>query len=111
MFWYSPYILLIFPPVKYFLLLLVFIFSLPAFAQVDFEKKFGGGLHENALDILQSSDGNYVVLFNEETPGNIDTTRFTLLKLDTSGDTMWVKTFSNTGSWEGGLGSSRPGVH
>lgn len=68
------------------------IFWVNGFAQVTFQKTFGGVGNESAISIKQSADGGYYILgtTNSFGAGGKD---IYLLKADADGNLLWAKTF------------------
>lgn len=70
--------------------------------EVDWVKTFGGSNEDNALSVVQATDGGYVVVgYTQSNDGDItDKTTtdsdFWLLKLTQSGEISWSKTYGGT---------------
>lgn len=60
-------------------------------------KTFGGDVHDGALSVQQTSDGGYIIV------GGLGIDSFNrdvwLIKTNSSGDTLWTKTFGG-GNWD-----------
>ncbi|MBK7037595.1 MAG: T9SS type A sorting domain-containing protein [Bacteroidetes bacterium] len=70
---------------------------------IEWEKTFGGSMDDASFDIIQTSDGNY--LLNAGTASHdgditelhgIDKADFWLVKLNPEGDILWEKTYGST---------------
>jgi PKD repeat protein len=62
---------------------------------VQWEKIFGGSGHQYAFSAQQTSDGDYI-LAGASTPPGVNNDDFLLIKTDSSGNTVWTKTFGDT---------------
>lgn len=79
---------------KKYLLLLLFIATVTVHAQVTFQKTFGGLDLEQCETIQQTSDNGYILgglTFNSSL-NNFD---IYIVKTDSTGNTVWTKTFGN----------------
>lgn len=68
-----------------------YILKLYADGTVQWEKTFGGSGYDIARAIQQTSDGGYIVA--GETPSGASNADFWILKLNSSGDLVWQKTY------------------
>jgi hypothetical protein len=72
--------------------------------EVDFVKTYGGSNQDDAVDIIEATDGGYIVLGStRSTDGDIDGRTgndfdYWLLKISENGDKIWSKTYGGTGS-------------
>ena len=68
-----------------------------AFAQVTFEKTYGGAIYDIGNSVEQTADGGYVIAGYTESfgAGFYD---FYLIKTDFLGDTLWTKTYGGAGN-------------
>jgi hypothetical protein len=66
--------------------------SLPSFAQIRFQKTFGGTNNDEGYSVQQTTDGGYIIAgrTNSFGPGNYSVY---LVKTNANGDTLWTKTF------------------
>ena len=74
-----------------------FLIYFPAysFAQSIWARAYGTTLNDNANSIQQTSDGGYIITgFTTLTGGNIE---LLVLKLDSTGNILWQKTYGSTG--------------
>jgi len=78
------------------LLLLTFLFVLPAFSQQTWTRTYGGTNNEIGCFVQQTSDGGYIIsgFTRSFGAGNEDVY---LIKTNGSGDTLWTKTYGGTG--------------
>ncbi len=78
--------------------LLVFINS--SFAQITFQKTFGGAQDDVFYSVQQTFDGGYIMVgcTNSFGAGSYDVY---LVKTDLNGDTLWTKTYGGTGDDNG----------
>ena len=67
-------------------------FSNPAWAQITFERSYGGQFYDAGSKVLETPDHNYLVLGTTRSFSN-DTTDAYLLRLDEYGDTLWTKIY------------------
>jgi hypothetical protein len=74
---------------------LLFSISMYSFAQIRFQKTFGGSNHDEAYSVQQTTDGGYVIggRTNSFGAGNYGVY---LIKTNTNGDTLWTKTFGGS---------------
>jgi uncharacterized delta-60 repeat protein len=63
-------------------------------------KTYGGALPDNAYSILKAADGNYFVLGYSQSYGGGDYDTY-LLKINSSGDTLWTRTYGSYGNEQG----------
>jgi hypothetical protein len=66
-----------------------------SFAQVTFQKTYGGINYDAAYDVEQITDGGYIITGTTHSFG-IDSTAIYLIKTDSIGDTLWTRTFRGT---------------
>jgi hypothetical protein len=80
--------------------LLTFFFVLPAFSQQRWERTYGGARNEQGWSVQQTTDGGYIVAgyTNSFGHGGYDVY---LIKTNTSGDTLWTRTFGGANDDEG----------
>lgn len=67
---------------------------------VQWTKTYGGALPDFANCILKASDGNYFVIGYSQSFGGGDYDTY-LLKINSSGDTLWTKTYGSYGNDQG----------
>ena len=80
---------------KLYLVILLFIFSISTHGskseEEPFMKTYGGSGPDRGIHIIQSADGNFVIVGNTMTESNkLDVY---LIKCNSSGDTLWTRTF------------------
>jgi hypothetical protein len=73
----------------FFLVLILLLFSLPAFSQQRWERTYGGASDEGGWSVRQTSDGGYIVAGYTGSFGN--GTQVYLIKANASGDTLWTR--------------------
>ncbi len=67
-------------------------------AQANFERIYGNTSPNTPISVIQTIDGNYLALLRDRDTTTVqDTSIIVLLKLDTNGDTIWVKTYQRPG--------------
>ena len=82
----------------------VWVMKMDANGNLQWQKTFGGSDNENAISIVQTTDGGYFVLASTQSPNNGDVTGnhglldAWVLRLDASGNLAWQKCFGGTGS-------------
>ncbi len=64
------------------------------------EKTYGGSGVDQGQAIINTPDGGFLIAGESESYGNGDNDMF-LLKLDTNGDSLWLRTFDNIGKNDG----------
>jgi hypothetical protein len=74
-----------------FILLLALAFAVPAFAQQRWERTYGGTSNDWGYSVQQTSDGGFIVAGYSGSFGN--GYQVYLIKTDTSGDTLWTRTY------------------
>jgi len=57
----------------------------------------GGDRWEEGYDVQQTLDGGFIVVGFKQNPENLDDRDIWLIKTDASGDTLWTKTFGESG--------------
>lgn len=67
-----------------------------------FEKSYGGTIQEQGFNIIRTQDGNLLLLGLTELPKNSSGTQvdILLIKVNTNGDTLWTKTYGDSGSFD-----------
>jgi hypothetical protein len=80
------------------------IVKLTTSGDIDWQKTFGGSDWDQANSIQQTTDGGYIIAgeaFSDDgdVPGNQGFSEYWIIKLTTSGDIDWQKTFGGT-AWE-----------
>ena len=81
---------------------LLITFSLVAYSQAKFEKKFhfsDNEYYDRASDLIQTSDGGYLVAGRTVKFGHGGVEAY-LVKMNGAGDTVWTKTYGGNGSEE-----------
>ncbi len=78
----------------------VYIFKTNSLGDIEWTKSYGGALPDFASCILKANDGNYFVLGYSQSFGGGDYDTY-LLKINTSGDTLWTKTYGSYGNEQG----------
>ncbi len=73
------------------------IIKLDSYGSASWQKTFGGYGWEEALSIKQTTDGGYIVAGYSSAFGVGYSDDFWILKLDTSGDPTWQKTYGSIG--------------
>ncbi len=74
---------------------LLFSISIPSFAQIRFQKTFGGSNNDQGYSVQQTTDGGYIIagITNSFGHGNYDVY---LIKTNADGDTLWTKTIGGS---------------
>ena len=86
--------------------LLFFFFTFQAYAQSTFEKTYGGNDDCSGIDIIQTFDGNFLIVAVENDLNPYDFNLF-LLKINAIGDTLWTKKYNiNSGTITRGIQTS-----
>ncbi len=83
---------------SFLLLTLLAVYPLHSFAQNAFERTYGGPLYEQGNDVIQTTDGGYIVT------GYASSQSFTdmyVVKTDALGDTLWTRMFGGSHSEAG----------
>ena len=62
------------------------------YAQITFERSYGGQFYDTGSDVIETPDHNYLVFGTTRSVSN-DTTDAYLLKLDENGDSLWTKIY------------------
>ena len=67
------------------------------------KKIFGGGRDDQGLDIIQTSDGNFVIVgktnsWGTDTSGLLSRTDIYIFKIDGNGDILWTQTYGSQGA-------------
>jgi len=75
------------------LTLLTFLLSPFSFAQVTFERAYGGPAYDRGHGVQQTSDGGFVITGVGDFISSTQRGRVYLLKTDSLGDTLWSRTF------------------
>ena len=76
-------------------------FAHPTFAQITFERSYGGQFYDTGEDVVETPDHNYLVFGTTRSVSN-DTTDAYLLRLDENGDTLWTKAYGGK-LWDSGI--------
>ncbi len=81
---------------KIFLVLIFFIFTQLSFAQIMFQRHYGGTSDDYGCRVLQTDDGGYLIaaITTSYGAGGWD---IYLIKINEFGDTLWTKTYGGTG--------------
>jgi len=87
-------------PLLVLLVLAISGFSCSSFAQITFERTYGGSLKESGHSVWQTSDGGYIVAgtFGSYGVGSLDVY---LVRTDSLGDTLWTRTYRDSTLDEG----------
>jgi gliding motility-associated-like protein len=81
----------------------LWILKLDKCGNIQWEKSFGGTDYETAKDVVQTSDGGYIVLGETSStdgdvvPGYESTRDIWVLRIDVNGSLLWQKRFGGTG--------------
>ena len=78
----------------------VLIFVSPMYAQITFERWYGGVGEDGGCSVAQTSDGGYIVAGYTYSYGAGSRDLY-LVKTDSLGDTLWTRTYGGT-DWDGG---------
>jgi hypothetical protein len=78
-----------------FLLITFYFIPASSFAQITFEKTFGGTDIDEGYSVQQTSDGGYIIAGYTNSFGGRD---IYLIKTDSLGDTLWTKTYGGSGN-------------
>jgi len=100
LFFFSPAPLLHCSPALLFLVLLALAFAGPIFSQQRWERKYGGLNTDEGQSVQQTTDGGYIVTGITMSYGAGFEDVY-LIKVNSSGDTLWTKTFGGTNYEEG----------
>jgi hypothetical protein len=73
------------------IILLILFLPVSIFAQITFERTYGGSSHEIGLSVLQTSDNGYIISGRTESFGSLSDVY--LIRTDSLGDTLWTKTY------------------
>ena len=89
----------------------IWILNIDTLGDTIWTKSYGGASNDDAVEIIQSLDGGYIVIGNTESFG-AGMTDIWLLKTDADGDTLWTRTFGDSSQDEANSGylSSDGGV-
>ncbi len=80
----------------FLLVVLLFNSAFYSFAQITFEKTFGGTEDDWGLSVQQTSDEGYIIAGNTLSFGAGSRDVY-LIKTNSLGDTLWTKTFGGIG--------------
>ncbi len=77
-------------------IILGILFSFNSYAQITFEKWYGGEQEEEGQAVEQTTDGGYIFAASTRSygAGNFD---IYLIRTDANGDTIWTRTYGGTG--------------
>ena len=81
----------------FILLAVTLLAAIPLTAQTSWMKTYGGDDYELAWSVQQTNDGNYIVVGGSTSFGAGDGDCW-LLKVDDKGDTLWTRTYGESGS-------------
>jgi len=81
-------------------LILIFIYPAVSFSQISFERTYGGDSTDVGHSVQQTTDGGYIIAGSTESFGP-DSSNVYLIKTDSSGDTLWTRTYGRDG-WDEG---------
>src|SRR5438045_460773 len=79
-------------------LTLVFcLMGMMGFGQITFQKTYGGASNEQGYSVQQTLDGGYIITGSTNSLMT-DSLDVYLIKTDSTGDTLWTKTFGGIGN-------------
>ncbi len=81
-------------------LITISLFSVTSFAEVSFQATYGYIAKEQIADVLITSNNEYIITGYTDSYGDIDKDVFAI-KLDSTGNLKWFKTYGKTGNDEG----------
>jgi len=83
--------------VRLFATAMVFLFLADtSFSQINFQAYYGGTANDFSYHSQQTSDGGYILMGYTYSFGGINTKAY-VVKINSTGDTLWTKTYGSTG--------------